>query len=64
VSRQKKEEKYHPKGRRFPSKNNFASKQKGINTALTFAPLCVKTKWKEESYVVWLFSQMLQLEKE
>jgi len=34
----------HPKGRRFTSENNFAPKQKGINTALTFAPLCVKTK--------------------
>ena len=31
------------KVRRFASGNNFAPKQKGINTALTFAPLCVKT---------------------
>jgi len=55
VSRQKKEEKNHPKGRWFTSKNNFAPKQKGINTALTFCFFCVKTKWKKEKeiYVVW-----------
>jgi len=44
VSRQKKEEKYHPKGHRFAIENNFAIKQKGINTALTFCFFCVKTK--------------------
>jgi len=26
----------HPKGRRFRSENNFAPKQKGINTALRY----------------------------
>ena len=54
----------HPKGRRFTSENNFAPKQKGINTALRyeqcvnflkvlmraspFCFFCVKTKWIEE----------------
>jgi len=36
VSRQKKEEKNRPKGRRFSSGNNFSPKQKGINTALRY----------------------------
>ena len=36
MSRQSGNKKNHPKGRRFTSENNFAPKQKGINTALRY----------------------------
>jgi len=55
-----------PKGRRFPSENNFAPKQKGINTALRyeqcvnflkvlmraspFCFFCVKTKERRKNH--------------